>query len=72
MSHLFIAEGITYFLVMSLMLAIAASLILLLVDYLHPRGVERPGTPMEIIAYRYARGEIDDAEFGRLRNALEH
>ena len=54
------------------MLAIAASLILLLRDYLHPRAVERPGTPMEIITYRHARGEIDDAEFRRLRNALEH
>jgi uncharacterized membrane protein len=72
MSHLHIADGITYFVVLSLMLAIAASLILLLRDYLHPRAVERPGTPMEIITYRHARGEIDDAEFRRLRNALEH
>lgn len=33
-------------------------------------GAPRPQSAEEILAARYARGEIDEAEFGRRREAL--
>ena len=61
---------------MTLTMLIGASLVVLTVVLLY-RGSESGGqvrqseTPVETLSHRFARGEIDEAEFRRCRDALQ-
>ena len=65
-------EAIWMLLTLIVSVAIVTAVILLLVETLPGHQTHSPRSPLEIVAYRYARGEIDDVEYRRLRNALPH
>jgi uncharacterized membrane protein len=51
--------------------AVVISVLLVLVGADHD-DVEKPVSPLQILAYRRRRGEIDEKEYNRLRDALQH
>jgi uncharacterized membrane protein len=53
-------------------LSLASALALMIGSALSRVSNERPSSPLEIIASRFARGEIDEREYRRLRDAVQH
>ena len=64
--------GIFMFIFMLIFLVILVAGVVLLVRYLSPHSISKPsGGALEILKLRYARGEIQKAEFEEKRKDLE-